>query len=224
MGTLMVKWLPLPWAPRPQHIPEKVDRDAHTGLSNATTHGVSARVLPPDVAPVAGPGPGGGADDGATNRHHPASHRARSGAGACLVLSWRALPAPLVGLGSGACLDHVLAGPDGPGRAGAPGGRRSGHRASRAPRVRPGRAACCRAVHSPRYRLALGPQLGRRVGARHGAGCHPALGPPQLGGLLPPPSMGARARPAAEDASTQSAAVAGTAHAVVAAAPRHLRG
>ena len=190
MGAFLVKLLPIRPATRQQHIPSKVHSDEHTGLSDATTHGVSAGVFHPDLALVSGPGTRGCAHDGATNRHQPASHRSVSGAGAWLFFSSGVCPAPMVDLGPRSGLDHVPAGPGGSVRAGAAGGRRYGHRAPGPPRVWQGPASRWGTLDPQLYRLSLGAYVGRRVGAREAALRDTPVGPPPLGGFVPSPRGG----------------------------------
>src|ERR671933_265433 len=69
--------------------------------------------------------------------HEPPSLR---NVGAAHV-SARVFPTPMVDLGVGSHLDHVPAGPGGPTRTGAAGGRRYGHRAPRSEGVWQGTAS-----------------------------------------------------------------------------------
>jgi hypothetical protein len=140
--------------------------------------------------PVSRPGARGHTDHGATRRDQPAPHCSISGAGAGVFLSAGVFPAPSVDLGTGVRLAHLPAGPSPPAGAGAPGGRRHGHRAPWPPGVRHGAAPRWGAVDPQRYRLPRGAYMGGGVGARHAAVRHPAPGAPRLGGLGPAPRRG----------------------------------
>jgi hypothetical protein len=160
-------------------------------------------------------------DDGATDHHQHMAHRLVSGAGACIVLSSRIFPAPMVDSGDGTCGDQVLAELCGSAGVDAPGGRRDGDRAPWLSGDWQGSASRWGAVLSQLYGLSLRPSVGGPVDARQVAARDTPVGSPHLG-RLGPPRVRSCAWHAAYNPGAHSPAAAGVPDALDSAASLHL--